>query len=178
MGRKLSLAALLLAFSSAQPSVAAGAQERVACTQPVVESARVVWITDGDTITVRMGERKEQVRLLGIDTPEMDDKRQPWRDQARAASLYVREQLKGRTVTLEGDTVQPDRDPHQRLLRFVFVDGRNLNLELVRLGYAKVYRKFDFNGKTEFLQAEAEASASKVGVWTLPPGPDRVTPSR
>ena len=178
MGRKLSLSALVLALSVMPSSVAAEAQERVACTQPVVESARVVWVTDGDTITVKMGERKEKVRLVGIDTPEIHDERQPWRDQAYAASTYLREQLKGRTVTLEGDTIQRDRDEYGRLLRFVFVDGRNVNLELVRLGYAKVYRRFEFHWKAEFLEAEAEASANKLGVWTLPPGKDRVTPPR
>jgi len=134
----------------------------------------VVWVTDGDTISVRLGEATEKVRLVGIDAPEIHDEREAWRDRAYAASRYVREQLKGRTVTLEGDTIQGDRDEHGRLLRFVFVEGRNFNLELVRLGYAKVYRRFDFHWKPEFLEAEAEANASKLGVWTLPPGKDRV----
>ena len=173
MGRKLSLAALVLALA-VPGQVAAEAHERVASTQPAVESGAVVWVTDGDTISVRVGERTEKVRLVGIDAPEIHDERSAWRDRAYAASRYVRDQVKGRTVTLEGDTVQGDRDEYGRLLRFVFVDGRNLNLELVRLGYAKVYRKFDFHWKPEFLAAEADASASKLGVWTLPPGKNRV----
>lgn len=177
MGRKLSLAALVLALA-AGCSTGAEVQERVASTQPAVESAQVVWVTDGDTITVRVGGREEKVRLVGIDAPEIHDERQPWRDRAYAASGYVREQLAGRTVRLEQDTIQGDRDEYGRLLRFVFVDERNLNLELVRLGYAKVYRRFQFHWKSEFLSAEAEASAAKLGVWTLPPGKSRVVRDR
>jgi len=173
MGRKLSLAALFLVLS-VPPTAGAEVQERVAETQPMSESAEVVWVTDGDTIIVRIGEREEKVRLIGIDAPEIHDERQPWRDRAYAAGHYVRDQLKGRSVRLEGDTIQRDRDEYGRLLRFVFVDGKNLNLELVRLGYAKVYRRFEFHWKSQFLEAEEEAKSSKLGVWTLPPGPARV----
>jgi micrococcal nuclease len=178
MGRKLSLAALILALSTHSVAYGSTVSESVATAQPAGEMARVAWVTDGDTIVVRVGDREEKVRLIGIDTPELNDERQLWRDQAYAAGGYLRDQLKGRTVTLEPDTIQKNRDEHGRLLRFVILDDRNINLELVRLGYARVYRKFEFHGKAEFLAAEGEARSRKLGVWTLPPGKPRVVAPR
>src|SRR5436189_24155 len=35
-------------------------------------SARVLSVHDGDTITVQLEDRKEKVRLIGIDAPEID----------------------------------------------------------------------------------------------------------
>ncbi len=138
------------------------------------EAAKVVWVTDGDTITVRIGPRKEKVRLLGIDTPELKDERKAWRDLAWDARDYARQSLKGRIVTLEPDRLDRDRDDYRRLLRYVVLgDGTNFNLELVRKGYARVYRKFDFTLKPRFLAAEEEAKKRKLGVWALPPRPAR-----
>lgn len=134
----------------------------------------MTWVTDGDTIEVRVGERKDKVRLVGIDTPEIHDERKLWREAALAASRYVQSELKGKTVTLEPDTIQKNRDDYGRLLRYVYLDGRDLNLELVRLGYARVYHRFNFRLKPEFLAAEKEAKAKKLGVWSLPAGPSRV----
>jgi micrococcal nuclease len=160
-----SLAVLLLALVSS-PAVRAR-----------VDSARVVAVHDGDTITVRVGDRSEKVRLVGIDAPELNDERADYQQVAVEARDAARTLLKGKTVTLETDPRQGDRDKYQRLLRYVILgDGTNANEWLVRHGFARVYNRFEFVEKGRFKEDEAEAKREKLGIWVLPPGPARVTP--
>jgi micrococcal nuclease len=135
------------------------------------QTARVVAVHDGDTITVRIDGHTEKVRLVGIDSPELKDERQAYHDAAYAARDYARSRLGGETVTLEPEPRQADRDKYQRLLRYVILDdGTNVNEDLVRKGYARVYDRFKFTLKPRFKAAEAEAKREKLGVWRLPPG--------
>lgn len=141
------------------------------------EKARVVSVHDGDTISVSIDGRREKVRLVGIDTPELEDERPEYRQAAQAAREFARAELKGKTITLEADARQPDRDSYTRLLRYVILrDGTNFNEELVRKGYARVYDRFAFTMKSQFKRAESEARREKLGIWTLPPGKARQVP--
>ena len=141
------------------------------------ETARVLSVHDGDTITVRVDGRTEKVRLVGIDTPELQDERPEYREAGYAARNYARSRLGGETVTLETDPLQADRDGYARLLRYVILDdGTNVNEDLVRKGYARVYDRFKFTLKSRFKATEAEAKREKLGVWKLPPGPSREVP--
>jgi len=143
------------------------------------ETARVVAVHDGDTITVRVDGRAEKVRLVGIDAPELQDERQDYRDAAYAARNYARSRLGGETVTLETEPRQGDRDRYARLLRYVILDdGTNVNEDLVRKGYARVYDRFNFTMKPRFKAAESEAKREQLGVWKLRPGPWREVPKR
>jgi len=147
-------------------------------SMPSETDVRVVRVHDGDTITVETGGRTEKVRLVGIDTPELDDERDTYRDEAVAAREFVRLRLKGKSVSLERDGRQGDRDDYARLLRYVILpDGTNFNEELVRKGYARVYDRFEFSLKAEFKRTEAEAKREHIGVWALPPGKPRQTPA-
>jgi len=142
------------------------------------QTARVVAVHDGDTITVKFDGHTEKVRLVGIDSPELQDERQAYRDAGYAARDYARSRLGGETVTLEAEPRQQDRDAYGRLLRYVILDdGTNVNEEFVRKGYARVYDKFQFTLKPRFKAAEAEAKREKLGVWALPPGRSRQVPS-
>jgi len=140
-----------------------------------LQKGRVSSVHDADTITVRLSSGVEKVRLVGIDSPELDDERPAYRTFGFAARDYARSRVDGATVTLEQDSKQADRDKFGRLLRYVILgDGTNLNEELVRKGYAKVYDRFSFDLKSDFKKAEAEARRESRGVWALPPGPSRV----
>ena len=142
------------------------------------QTAKVVAVHDGDTITVRFDGRTEKIRLVGIDSPELNDERQAYRDAGYAARDYARIRLGGETVTLDAEPRQQDRDSYGRLLRYVILDdGTNANEEFVRKGYARVFDKFQFTLKPRFKIAEAEAKREKLGVWTLPPGRSRQVPS-
>lgn len=141
--------------------------------EPALEKARVTWIVDGDTISVRIGDRKESVRLLGIDSPEPNDVRDDYKQAAYDARDHLIGLLKGRTVVLESDSLADDRDKHGRLLRYVVLDGSDVNLALVREGWVFAFLKYPLARKEEFRRAEAEAREAGRGVWRLPEGRKR-----
>jgi micrococcal nuclease len=142
-----------------------------------LQKGRVSSVHDADTLTVRLSSGVEKVRLIGIDSPELEDERPEYRTFGFAARDYARSRVDGATVTLAVDSKQSNRDKYGRLLRYVILgDGTNLNEELVRKGYAKVYERFSFDMKSEFKKAEAEAKRESLGLWRLPPGPSRVVP--
>lgn len=136
----------------------------------VVEKARVTWVVDGDTISVRLGDRRERVRLLGVDTPEPNDVREDYRQAAYDARDHLIALLKGKTVLLERDPRADDRDKHGRLLRYVVLDGDNVNLALVREGWGFALLRYPLEKKEEFRRAESDARRARRGVWQLPDG--------
>ena len=99
-------------------------------------------IYDGDTIRVTIrswpavvGERIP-MRLYGIDTPEMSDKRPRVYKLARSAKQFTVSQLRSaKRIELR----QIRRDKYFRLLAEVWVDGRNLSELLLKAGLAKPY---------------------------------------
>ena len=130
-------------------------------------SGTVVRVVDGDTIIVRgPGGRTEDVRLIGIDTPETVDPRRPVGCFGPEASAYAKHLLTGRRVILRYDRETKDR--YGRFLAYVwlahpaeFVNGR-----LVELGYARAY-PFPPNTAHEALFAalERQAALGGRGLW-------------
>jgi micrococcal nuclease len=127
--------------------------------------ATVVHVSDGDTITVQVGERTEKVRILGADTPETVDPRKPVQCYGPEASAHTKARLKpGTRVQLETDAEV--RDKYGRLLAYVYVDGERYDDELLRLGYARLLIIAP-NGvhARAMLQGELEARAAHRGLW-------------
>ncbi len=117
-------------------------------------TGRVVAVVDGDTITVLHGRRAERLRLVGIDAPE---KRQDYGEQAKR---FVSALAFGRTVTVE----PRGHDRNGRVLaEVVLPDGRSLNRELVRSGYAWWFRRYSHDPVLAAL--EAEARREHRGLW-------------
>jgi len=116
--------------------------------------AMVSKVIDGDTIVLANG---DVVRLIGIDAPEKDE---PYSD-AIVAEL---KKLEGRTVRMEKDTTNKDR--YERYLRYVYLDGHFVNLELVQSGLAYAYSVSpDKKHERSFKEAEKLAMESGVGIW-------------
>jgi len=115
---------------------------------------RVVGVTDGDTLTVLRARQAERVRLQGVDAPE---KRQAYGERAKR---FTADLAFDRTVTVR----TTGRDRNGRLLgEVVLPDGRSLNQELVRAGYAWWFRKYSRDGRLARL--EGEARAGRRGLW-------------
>ncbi len=94
---------------------------------------KVVKIADGDTLTLLTSSSQQiKVRLAGIDTPE---RKQPFGNKAKQAlsSLAFQKQA---LIEVEA------KDRYGRTVGVVFVDGLNVNAELVKQGMAWVYRKY------------------------------------
>lgn len=119
-------------------------------------SARVVGITDGDTLTV-LDERNQQhtIRLAEIDAPE---RRQPWGDRSRQ---HLSALAFGKTVSIQ----QTDTDRYGRTVAHVFANGENINRSMVRDGDAWAYREY-LTDQT-LLSTEARARQARSGLWSL-----------
>jgi len=96
--------------------------------------ARVTRVYDGDTVEALVSGRREKIRYIGIDTPEMDDPRPAVLEMAREAARANRELVGGRIVRLELDIEQRDR--FGRLLAYVWLGDTLVNEWLVSEGYA------------------------------------------
>ena len=128
-------------------------------------AAVVEWVNDGDTLTLTNGGK---VRLLQVDAPELQT------DCYGRAALEALITLvpKGTRVSLAADPRLDDRDRYGRLLRYVFVRGANVNVELVRAGAASPYffRKERGAYAEELLDAVDEARKARRGYWGSCPG--------
>jgi micrococcal nuclease len=129
------------------------------------ERARVESVVDGDTIRVSQGERRLMVRLIGVDAPETGYGERAAEPFGAEATETARRLLGGRSVTLEYESGSRV-DRYGRTLAYVRLgDGRLLNEEIIRAGYAGVYERFQFRYKEAFRAAEREARREGRGMW-------------
>ena len=86
----------------------------------------------------------------------------------KVASRYTQNKLTGKDVDLEFESYQ--RGNYGRLLAYVFVDGKNINLNLVRKGLSPYYTKYGKSHKydAEFRSAEKQARKEKLNIWGDP----------
>ena len=135
--------------------------------------AEVVTVIDGDTIHVRIDGEIHSVRYVGINATEVSGDDPPQSLGVRA-TVANRQLVEGRTVYLERDTSETDQ--HDRLLRYVWVEGGLVNAELVRAGmaFAKRYPPDD-RLHDELVALQNLARAAQVGMWAAgPASSDRV----
>ncbi|OPY82136.1 MAG: Thermonuclease precursor [Syntrophorhabdus sp. PtaU1.Bin153] len=141
--------------------------------------ATVIRVVDGNILKVEFKGKKESVRLIGIDAPECKINRKAKRDAIKRrqglltitsmgieSARYVRRQVKkGDTVILEFDVRM--RDKYGRLLSYVYlVDGRMLNEEILRAGYAYVVSAApNVKYQDRFQNARCEAKKNRRGLW-------------
>ncbi|HEV7567356.1 MAG TPA: thermonuclease family protein [Microbacteriaceae bacterium] len=128
-------------------------------------------VADGDTFTLRGGNR---VRIIGIDAPEEYFGRHDCGSKP-AAALLQRLLPPGTRVTVRRDSIQPNRDRYQRLLRYVGRTGvPDVGLAMIRSGWAGADPYGDGNAREgTYAQAARHAKALRVGAWggchPLPP---------
>ena len=97
--------------------------------------AYVSRVIDGDTIEVRIGGGSEDVRYIGIDTPETVKPGTPVQCFGPQAHDFNQRLVAGRTVRIVFDRER--RDVYGRLLAYVWLGDRMVNAELARRGYAR-----------------------------------------
>ena len=125
---------------------------------------KVSRVTDGDTITVRDGRVEKTIRLVGIDAPEVSHKK---REPGQPYSQQATKHLAGVVLNKTLDIKEYGHDRYGRTLGEVFLDSRNVNLEMVDAGFAEVYRGDPALGQdlASYWKAEEQARAAKRGMW-------------
>jgi len=98
-------------------------------------NAQVIRVVDGDTIEARIVGQVEDVRLIGIDTPETVKPGTPVQCFGPRASHFTKRLLTGRRVRLVFGVER--RDVYGRLLAYVYLGRRFVNPILIRRGLAR-----------------------------------------
>jgi len=124
---------------------------------------KVLKIFDGDTIKVKKGELTFKIRFVGMDSPEIGYKGQKSQPFAHKAKQYLESLVKNRKVAIKSYGT----GMYNRQLAEVFVNGKNINIEMIKAGLAEVY-KGKRPGKLDsrlYLKEEASARKARKGMW-------------
>ncbi len=128
-----------------------------------------VKVVDGDTLDVDEPDGQyphTRVRLIGVDTPEIDKSPQGAMYFGAEASAFTSSQAVGKPVRIvlkEKET----RDVHGRLLAYVYLgDGDTmLNEEIIAQGYGYCYTSYPHPWMKRFVEIEQRARKQKLGLW-------------
>lgn len=132
------------------------------------QKARVIRVIDGDTVKVKLkGGPRRDVRIIGIDTPELRGDECGSLFAKRSAREYM---PRGSFVLLISDTTQAREDRYNRLLRYVHKRGGfDVGRGQLRRGWAKVYvyNNKPFKRTRSCKRTQAEARTANRGIWEL-----------
>lgn len=122
---------------------------------------------DGDTFKVVLNEKIVTVRLLAVDTPESvhPDKEKEYygEESSNFTCNMVRDAKK---IELEYDSNSDKYDKYNRLLAWVFVDGKLLQDEIIKNGYGCVaYLYGDYKYTNILKESEIFAQKNHLGIW-------------
>ena len=124
----------------------------------------LITVIDGDTLKVRLHGRARDVRLIGIDTPEVYGGIECG---GRRASRSMKGMVdRSDPLQLTRDRSQDNRDRYGRLLRYVTLRGRDLGRRQIRKGWAKPYvYETPFARLRSYRRAKLKAKRHDRGVW-------------
>jgi endonuclease YncB( thermonuclease family)/methylphosphotriester-DNA--protein-cysteine methyltransferase len=147
---------------SAPPRPFAIAQAQAASKERVIEG-KVVKVSDGDTITVLDRENNQhKIRFQGIDAPE----------SKQAFGQASKENLSNMIFGKEVKVVWSKTDKYGRTVGKILLDGRDINIEQIKAGYAWHYKSYEREQPPEdrvsYAAAEQDARAAKRGLWQDP----------
>lgn len=121
-------------------------------------------VIDGDTLLLESG---ETIRLIGINTPEVDSRFSEAQPGGKAATEWLQKTLKDSSIWVEYDAEQFDK--YQRRLAHVFLDsGQYLNAMLLRQGLAMLtLRPPNLRYGERLVRAQQQAEQTEQGVWAM-----------
>ena len=161
-GRNLGSVALLLIAAA----VLLRPWEEIGQPGPEPASARVyvVRAVDGDTIEVRIGAELEDVRYIGVDTPETVKPGTPVQCFGHRASQFNHHLVEHRHLRLVFGVER--RDVYGRLLAYAYIGHRFVNAALVRRGLARTLAiPPNTRYQAVFRRLELKAARTGRGLW-------------
>lgn len=114
-------------------------------------SAKVVKVSDGDTIMILQGKQQIKVRLYGIDAPE---KKQPYGEKSRK---FLANLIAGQIVEVK----EKGKDKYKRVLGIVYHNEQDINAQMVSNGYAWAFEKYS----KRYMSQQSRAKFLKLGLW-------------
>lgn len=116
------------------PAAAVISQSHTQVAETINDNGEIYYpvtkVIDGDTIVLNIKWKNETIRLIGLDTPETVDPRKPVQCFGEQASDEAKKILAGKSVRIETDPSQGERDKYGRLLAYIYVANDSLNVDL------------------------------------------------
>ncbi len=125
---------------------------------------KVMQVKDGDTVVIAPEEGGAffTCRLYGIDAPEVEHKGKPGQAFGEEAKRELKKLVLGQTVEVELTGAKT----YNREVCIIYKEKLNVNLEMVKRGYAWAYRKYlNRPYASEYIEAENEARRAGRGLW-------------
>ena len=137
------------------------------------QAFRVVRVDDSYLVTLLINGAETPVRLVGIDpplVPASDGMPAP----PHAARHFLQNLLAGEMVYLDRDPNLAQKDEEGNLVAYIYraPDKLQINIELIRQGYALVAEGYKFAYQQEFLSYQQKARADGKGIWAMMTGTD------
>lgn len=125
--------------------------------QAEVISGRVVRVIDGDTVSVLDRDNTQhRIRLAQIDAPE----------SKQAYSKVAKDALAALIANKEVQVRVQGNDRYKRVLGEIYLGEQNINLHLVRQGYAWAYEQYVTDKR--YIEAQQQAQRERLGLWRDP----------
>ena len=113
---------------------------------------KIVRVIDGDTFVYQTNNRQFRVRLLDIDAPEL----------SQTFGLKSKDYLQ-RFLNKRVKMYCKGKDQYNRVLAVLYVEGVNINEQMIREGYAYFNSKWSDN--FELMKLEYAAKRKRIGLW-------------
>ncbi|MEA3369091.1 MAG: thermonuclease family protein [Candidatus Ratteibacteria bacterium] len=121
----------------------------------------VAKVIDGDTVILS---NDDHIRLIGVDTPELNSASKPVRYFAEEAREFTKNMVEGKGVRLKYGPQKKEK--HGRIFAYVYLsDGRLLNAEIIKQGYGYVFLGSPFKYQEKFKEYQNLAQKGKRGFW-------------
>ena len=118
---------------------------------------------DGDTASLIIDKKKEKVRFIAIDSPEID-KNELYAKEAKEFTCELLTNAK--KLYIEYDPKSDKKDKYERDIAWIWADKKLVQNEIVKNGYAKVaYLYSDYKYTSELIEFENYAKLNKLNIW-------------
>ncbi|WP_414047024.1 thermonuclease family protein [Macrococcus equi] len=130
-------------------------------------NVKFVSVVDGDTAYVKLNNKTIKIRLLLIDTPESKDPRKPVQPYAKEAAKFLDNFMRYGRLQIQYDN-GGKLDKYGRHLVYLYANGKFVNQEMVRYGYARVGYIYNQKYYLNILkQAENNAKQKHYKIWSI-----------
>lgn len=143
------------------------------------QNVLVTRVIDGDTLVVQFSNQSMgTIRLLGVDCPETTlEKNNPYEYRnitnlsclthyGYEAKWFMESLLNNSQILISFDEQANEKDQYDRYLCYVTYDSTDVNAELIKEGYARVYTLESFSKKADYLQLESQSLNNVKGLWS------------
>lgn len=115
----------------------------------------VIKIVDGDGLKLQTDDGEVEVRLNGVDAPEMQQL------GGREAKEFMSNLILGKSVSV----IPVERDRYMRLIGRVYWGSTDVGAFAVSEGHAWAYRRYLTKGTAHYCRLEDQARSRRKGIW-------------